>query len=568
MIERSVRLFQAAAQERQSRFDASLLSGQYRPFLYPWDSLSALVLFVALVFLPDLPRTARHVASLATFGLVLWMCLDVVRNARSMLFAGGYGIGLMCAWGSIIILSLLVMSNPRTDFIRLEKDQEESLSSTREKEASAVVSSIEQWNDQNDVVQTGISQRPVSKSLDAKTCVGAKREQCIASSRLSWQRLPVSLIGRLDWTLDLLTSFRGCNWNFRAPSSTTMLAPRPSQGMKVSTAFSFADERSSRPKPTLTSIQLKALRNFVLLYLLTDFLKTIMMTDIYFAALNPISAPSPWLPAPLHVRLPALAGIISKVMRLSVSLAGLITTLSLDFSLCPLFFTAILPKLLPALHRLTRTPMLEPDMYPAYWASPIGALGSRTSALASIWSKCWHQMFRFGIYRPSEQIISYFNISPRSYVARLLVLFIGFALTGSIHAGAASTSFPANPSTPQRPFKGAFLFFILQPFGILFQTFINTNILHTKSWPPVLLGAYNTTFLLLWSYNIGPLLVDDFAKCGIWMYEPVPISVFRPLLLGQYGERSLRWVFWGQDKQAWIGWWRGDTIWNTGLAVY
>ena len=563
-----MRIFQAAVQERQLRYNVSLLDGQYRPFLYPWDSLSALVLFLAIVFIPTLPRIARHVASLATFGLVLWMCADVVSNARCMLFAGGYGIGLMCAWGSIITLSLVVTSNPRTDFIRLEKGQEEVLSSKTQVEPSAMVSSREHRKDQNGVARTGTTKRPVSKSLDAKASIGGRGQHFRPPSPLSWQRFPISLTGRFYWTLDLLTSFRGCNWNFRAPSSTIMLAPQPPQGVKVSSAFTFADESSSRPTPTLTSIQIKALRSFVLCYLLADLLKTLAMTDPYFAAATSISAPSPWVPASMYVRSLALVEISSKALRLTVSLIAIITALSLVFSLCPLFFTAILPKVSPDLCQLTGTPILEPDMYPAYWAGPTAALSSRTSALAAIWSKCWHQMFRFGIYRPSEQIISYFKLSPRSYIARLLVLFIGFGLTGSIHAGAASTAFPANPSNPQRPFKGAFLFFMLQPLGILFQTSINTYVLHTRSWPPALLGVYNTIFLLLWSYQVGPLLVDDFAKCGIWMYEPIPVSIFRPLLLGKYGEKSLQWRFWGQDKQAWIGWWRGGTMWTTGLAVY
>ena len=66
------------------------------------------------------------------------------------------------------------MSNPRTDFIRLEKGQEEVLSSKTQTEPSAVASSLEQWKDQNGVARTGITKRPASKSLDAKASIGGR----------------------------------------------------------------------------------------------------------------------------------------------------------------------------------------------------------------------------------------------------------------------------------------------------------------------------------------------------------------------------------------------------------
>lgn len=56
-----------------------------------------------------------------------------------------------------------------------------------------------------------------------------------------------------------------------------------------------------------------------------------------------------------------------------------------------------------------------------------------------------------------------------------------------------------------------------------------------------------------WLYLTGPLLADDFARCGIWLFEPVPVSIVR----GGLGER---WWCWGGrwvglvNEGGWRGW--------------
>lgn len=47
----------------------------------------------------------------------------------------------------------------------------------------------------------------------------------------------------------------------------------------------------------------------------------------------------------------------------------------------------------------------------------------------------------------------------------------------------------------------------------------------------------NLAFALAWLWATGWLLIDDFARCGIWLYEPVPVSLFRALGFGPAGDR-------------------------------
>ena len=65
----------------------------------------------------------------------------------------------------------------------------------------------------------------------------------------------------------------------------------------------------------------------------------------------------------------------------------------------------------------------------------------------------------------------------------------------------------------------------------------------------------NVVFVLGWFQMTGPLVADDFAATGIWLFEPVPISLVR-------GVRGEGWWFGGR---LWVRWYRGETWWDTGL---
>lgn len=43
-------------------------------------------------------------------------------------------------------------------------------------------------------------------------------------------------------------------------------------------------------------------------------------------------------------------------------------------------------------------------------------------------------------------------------------------------------------------------------------------------------------YVHVWFYHTAPLLMDDFARGGLWLYEPAPISPLRALGLGVRGD--------------------------------
>ena len=558
--------YRAIVEEREARYAASLLSGHFKPFIYPLDALPGLVLLFAILFLPNLPKSQRRVASVLILLSVILQCVNVAISRRTLTLASGYGIGLICAWGTIMTFSIVVISNPENDFIRLESIGKSPESSLATSYISSGSSSARDVNKFAGSIGDRRTRRGGQGVVKIPLPLDSPKDNTNEDNKLAWQRFPSTVLHRVEWALDLMMAFRGCNWNFRLPSLTVMAAPEPPMDLNISTTFMLEDGGAKSKGPSIASIRWKATRDFAFCYLSVDLLKAIMMTDPYFLGYESLSSPSHWISS-LNVPLDSqFSYVATKTVRLVISMFSIVLSLSLVFMLSPLFFTAV-PQYWPGIQSLIGTPLSHPGMYPPYWSSPIVALNSTTSSLASVWSKCWHQLFRFGITRPSEKLMRRYQIPARSTPGRLLTLFIGFGLTAFVHTSASYTCFPPNPSNPPRPIRGACFFFVLQPCGILAQTYLNVKILKLQSWPKPLVKLYNTVFLAAWSYFVGPLLADDFARCGIWLFEPVPFSIFRPLL--QRGDQTiLQWWFWGARKQKWFGWWQGDTWWNSGIAIY
>jgi len=297
-------------------------------------------------------------------------------------------------------------------------------------------------------------------------------------------------------------------------------------------------------------------------YLLLDFLKTIMITDPYFLGIASSETPTPWhWLAHLNESIP----IATQVVRLFLSMAAVIAALTFIFSLSPLFFATILPSIVD-ISKITKAPLPEPNLYPPYWYPLTTSV--LATGLAGFWGKFWHQMFRWGISEPSRVTIKKLNIDPRGSGARVIQLVVAFGLSGSIHALGSYTTFSIEGS---RPLRGPVLFFASQGIGVLVQSSA-VKILHrsmpsTKSLPSAVGQTINAVFVLVYLYFTGPLLADDFARCGIWLFEPVPISPLRGLRFGP-GGKDEGWWTWYQEGSRLMSWWIGDRWWQSALAIY
>ncbi|ERF68177.1 hypothetical protein EPUS_05258 [Endocarpon pusillum Z07020] len=466
-----------------------------------------------------------------------------MRRCRSLGLASGYGIGLMCVWGIIWSGVLLVYSDPKAAFQRLEcRDRK------KEEEAVAAVSSI------NGSLN---STKPANSSLRNRKIYGVVggahepteedkdlREDTDKSNHiLVWQSYPDGFRHRLDWVTDLCTSFRGPGWSWHNQTLPAADYPNPSM--------------LPTPSSSTKSLMRIAVRDFLIWYFVVDTVKTAIMADPYFWGVVSISSPGPTV-----TYLPSIIANIApftKLYRLLLSLLATVSALRTNLSSGSLFFALLLPLL--NLHIYTRAPLLEPLLYPPFWGSFTTSVLDK--GLAGWWGKWWHQLFRMGISEPSRFLIEKFGWNPRSQKAKLLQLFTALAISGTIHAGASYTTF--NPQS--RPWSGPFVFFFSQAFGILAEQFVFktmgvSNLV--RNWPRTLRRAGTLVYVMAWFYITGPWLADDFARSGIWLFEPVPVSLLRGLGLGAEGEG---WWCWAR---AWPRWWNGvegTPWWRKGIAI-
>ena len=522
--------------EREQVFHSAIASGEIEPLLYPWDTVPVGILILALLVLPGLTPRYRTWSSYGAFLLITLSSVSIMRRCRSLGIASGYGIGLMSVWGIVWSAVLLVYNDPITTFQRVEKKDMKQKSAAESHMLNSTTPPTSSPGNRRVYGVVGGAQEPTLKKEDAQDV--AKTPQTF----LVWQSYPDKFRHRLDWVIDLCTSFRGPGWNWHI--QTLPAADYPSPYMLPTPLAS---------KKLLTRI---AIRGFLIWYLVVDIVKTAAMSDPYFWGIASLSSPAPnaaYLPS-IVINNPPLI----KLYRLLLSFAAVISALSLIFALCPLVFAFLFPLL--GLDQYTHAPLLEPLLYPPYW----GDFGSvLDKGLAGWWGSWWHQLFRMGISEPSRVLIAKLGWNSRSQKSKLLQLFIGFGISGIIHAGASYTTL--NPES--RPLSGPFAFFLSQAFGVLAEQFVFktmgiSNVM--RSWPRFLRRAGTLMYLMAWSYVTGPLLADDFARCGIWLFEPVPISPLRGLGFGAQGEG---WWCW---HGTWATWWsgaEGTPWWRKGIAI-
>ncbi|KIW16334.1 hypothetical protein PV08_06385 [Exophiala spinifera] len=562
MISQGVSLYRQTLAERQRLYDAAIASKEFTPFLYPLDGLPSAYLLLALMIAPRLPRKRAVFVRLLTFILTVVHSLYLYAHRRTLSMASGYGIGLVNQWGIIMAGVLLLFNDPAHSFRRLEirtprvehkHSQPDATTSPARADAPAKVD-VRKRKVPGIYTSTDVKQSPVPDSTRPAT----------QPYDLVWQGFPhgKGLLHAFDWVMDLMTSYRGPNWGHRIPTLGGIdgpVPPDPSAGLCKGGGRSTT---TAVPKQTLQTLRRQAVQDFVVGYLLLDFLKTTMITDPYFLGKAPLDSPTPW---PWLAAVNDALPIATRFVRLLMSMSGVISALTLIFSLSPLFFTSILPTLVDISH-FTKAPLLEPWMYAPFWY-PLTASVFPTG-LAGFWGKFWHQMFRFGISEPARFIIERTGIDKRGNLARVIQLLVAFGLSGSIHAAGSYTTFSIIPT---RPFSGPLLFFLSQGFGVLLQSlFVNSvfkYVPHAKSLPPAIRHTGNVLYVMAYLFFTGPLLADDFARCGLWLFEPVPISVLRGLGFGP-GGKDEGWWAWYQEGSKSLGWHKGDRWWDTGIAIY
>ncbi|RHZ44405.1 wax synthase family protein [Aspergillus thermomutatus] len=498
--------------DNRNRFELLIQHGDFKPF-YLWH----LLVFTALPLcglLISRQRGARYVRPVV-FALILSTAVDVIRHRRALLGANGYMGGLVTAWWTIWSATILIFNDAERDFERIERR-----SSDASCPGKARTPDDENKARSNDKAANGhiFKAKQYASQRDSET--------------LAWQPYPRACLHRLNWALGLLFNMRGPEWNWRIST----LDPLPDSLQTQTTTRNGQSARQAMDKTENKAVSQpdpRARLNAVLLaflehYLLLDLLKVLMMHDPYFWGM--VSS-APARPFPFtHLPLPTIPLILVRLYRLILGGLGVYAALSFVTSLNPIVFLGLSLAFPNASRAFTRVPLDAPWLYSDPFGPFLGPVLDH--GLAGCWSQWWHQLFRFGFASTAKFLLSLLpkRLAARPSIRRTVTTVTAFSLSGLIHACGSYTQLAET-----RPRTGPFAFFFLQGVGVIIQTQLAqlVNSRHRFSRPTR--RAANAVFVVGWLFLTGRLIADDFARGGIWLTEPLPVSPLRGLGLVSKG---------------------------------
>lgn len=513
-------------QHYYQQYDASLASGEFDPFVYPYGAYGAFLVIIYLC-IPHQNRPWLGKCRFLVWSILLGFAAYSIRYQRARGAAPALGLGLVHAWSVVYLAAILVWNDAQTDFQRIERT---------EGVFGTAPSSEKEKTDQTSIEGT-------NGLVPSKSRAGPRDRH----GEFAWQPYPLTpFIERLDWVCDLFCNFRGAGWNWR----TSALPPPPKW---------LQDQlhRNSRTVPKHSArvhagqVKTYATRRELLVanaktvvkgYIVLDALKTLMMHDPYFwgqlTRPPPLYFPFSLLTQPWMIY----------TYRMTLSMLAVKYALQTIFSLAPLVFAGMFGSYIGA--------RAEPWIYPETWGS-FGVVLDR--GLAGWWSSWWHQTFRFAFAAPSLRICGAWGLDRRSTAAKAIQLLTAFGLSGVLHACGTYTA-----SGPTRPLAKSFSFFMLQALGIFLEDSIAAALRRTgvqRYVPLWAMRVWTFVYVHVWFYHTAHLLCDDFTLGGVWLFEPVPVSLFRGLGLG--ATRLDGWWCWSGQV---VRWHTGKHWWQSGLA--
>lgn len=521
----------------QKLYNKLIQSGDHKPFVWPYRALGPHLLILWLL-LPPTALTSVNWARYLVFALIVFLSVSAIRECISSSVTITYGIGLLNAWTILWSATFIIFNNAREDFKRIERRPQEQTDGKNLQADKGVgfTSDLADPNPaelQNCRLNASSPYGIASETSDSDhrgddVQSGNYQRSSVSISKpgnFNWQKLPHSMLHRLDWVTDLVTNFRGLGWAHQIPGT---LPPPPH--IQASLYYPNQPPENKHLYPSRSSLLRSNLPAFVLCCVALDILKALVSRDPYFWSLPP-SVPSPF-PYP-------------RLCRLLLSVACTYTALLSIFVLAPLGFACLLGPQILGDHA-------SPWLYPRYFGSLVQLW---KKGLAGLWGGWWHQLFRYAFEAAGEFLSgTLLGLDKGSTLGSIVRVFTAFVCSGALHACASYTTLGNT-----RPMQGAFAFFALQPMGIMaqraFTGWARQQGLREKI-PAWIRGTGNILVVLAWGWFTGPLIADDFAGGGIWLIEPLPISPTRGILGGG-------WWRWGG---TWVRWHSGDRWWKSGLA--
>ena len=529
---------------------AAIMSRSYLPYVYPQNSFGPLLLILYLL-LPHTKSKIFNYARYPVFATIVYLSLFSIFQCRSANTSVGFGIGLLNGWAILWSATLIIFHDAHTAFKRVERlgkrasSEQKAFGKGTTRYANGSMASDGQGSRArraSKITSSGESQH-WSSATDIDHNMAHNDVFANRFGPFAWQPLPAVLAPRVDWTLDLVSNFRGVGWNYQISS----LPPLPAfvqRDLNQSPGPSSSTSKTGYHRyDTVRSLLRAKIFSFIVAYLAIDVMKLTMMRDPYFWSLTTVPPPA-YLPNFI-----TSSSAITRIYRLLLSLAMIHTTLYAIFLLGPLFFVGVLG---PGVIGARGEPWMYPDTSGSY----------RTvfsKGLAGWWGGWWHQTFRSAFEAPTVWLCDKLGWEKRSQKGKLLGLFIAFACSACLHASGSLTIWGET-----RPLREPATFFLLQPFGIVAQMMLAGWLKHIgvrDRLPKWVRGLANFTWTHIWFYYTAPFLCDDFAKGGIWSFEPIPISILRGLGFGLEGQGWWCWTW------PWFTWYSADRWWMSGLAI-
>lgn len=486
------------------------------PYVLHYRSLGAFLLICYLLLPPTSSKFVFYIRY-PVFLFISYLQWKVLQECRSPRIAVGYGIGLVSAWSFLWGATLVIFRDARSQLKRIERrggTEEKERPITADYGNRGTYMSISSLNGDEKLdlrprnEKKGKTEQSPGERSYPEPSVNSSSDK---STHYVWQSLPPTFFHRLGWVFDLCTNFRGVGWSYQ----NATLPPPPSSVLStLHPVFPHSPILPSNP-PTRFALLRATFRASIIQYLLIDTVKYLFLQDPYF-----LSPPSPPSASPFP---------FPRFSRIAMSLVATYAALSSIFLLSPLFFVGILGR-------------TDTWLYPAYFGTPTEIA---RKGLAGCWGNWWHQIFRFAFESTGDFLAQGLGKGWERKTGKggALRVFTAFFLSGFLHACGSYSTIP-----PTRPFN-AFLFFALQPVGILSQR-AASGYLREIGWreriPAWLRGVGNVAVVVAWFSATGRLIADDFSACGIWLFEPVPFSFWR-----------WKWVWGG----VWVEWYSGGRYW-------
>lgn len=525
-----------------SEYDRLIAAGEIYPFLYPWGSAGAAIV-LAYLLIDHRQSPFLRLLRFPVFGLLCTFAAWTVLYCRARNPASAFGVGLISGWSVLWIATILVLNDCQRDFRRIERQGGVFGRSTSEIQANGGPKLASSANGHATETRNGSinRQKPLERDTASSGLAPTQRK-----GSFTWQPYPTApFVERLDWVADVFCNFRGVGWNWRIsglppPPKWVQEQLRDSAGTPLSDEDTYLSRSTGVHRyHTRKDLLRRTARHLVIGYLSLDVLKTVVVHDAYFWT-GQHSSPAPsFLPGLIKH-----STVLLKSYRLLASLGMVYIALWTIFNLGPAFFCGLLGTEVIGARG-------EPWMYPDTFG---GFRPVLDKGLAGWWGAWWHQTFRAAFEAPTTRILQATGIEKRSRSGKAIAVFVAFFLSGCLHACGSHTQMGDT-----RPLMGPMRFFLLQACGITAQTLVLDPL--TKRTPASFHRFVNFTVVHVWFYYTAPLLVDDFARGGIWLFEPVPISLLRGLGFGAQGDS---WVCWWDGL---VQWHQGGHWWSTGIAL-